>query len=55
MTLAIRLDRTEDHPIQEIGQTLWPQAMSRHPLRQPHRGENFAATAERHFRRKHYG
>ena len=55
MNLASRLDIVRANPIQEIGQKAWPQPMSRHPLRQPHRGENFAATAERHLRRKHYG
>ena len=41
--------------IQEIARTFRAQGMSRYPSRQPHRGGSFAATAERHFRRKHYG
>ncbi len=55
MTATVRFNIVIAKPIQEIGQILWPQPMSRHPSRQPHRGENFAATAERHLRRKHYG
>jgi hypothetical protein len=41
--------------IQEIAWTFRAQRMSRYPSRQPHRGGSFAATAERHFRSKHYG
>lgn len=41
--------------IQEIAWTFQAHGMSRYPSRQPHRGGSFAATAERHFRRKHYG
>ena len=47
--------RFKAEPIQEIVRVDRAQGMSRYPSRQPRRGGGSAATAERHFRRKHYG